>query len=172
MDERKYSAKAIKERLNEYRENERDIDNQIERLERLVAKMTSTSAKPITDMPRTPGVAGDRMGVYIGQKEELENSIRAAIETQGQERSNIEGLLKTLRHSDERAVIRMRYMDQESWKAVSKMLFGNRPDYEEKEEAYLRRTHKVHGTALVDIAKALEQDEQEQKPSSEQGKIS
>ena len=53
MEEKRYDVAAVKERLNEYREKERDIDNQIERLVRLVTKMSSVGAQTITDMPRS-----------------------------------------------------------------------------------------------------------------------
>ena len=62
----------LKDRLNKYREKERDIDNQIERLERLTAKMTGVGAQVITDMPRAPGTSIDRIAVMVSEKEELE----------------------------------------------------------------------------------------------------
>ena len=61
MEEKRYDVAAVKERLNEYREKERDIDNQIERLVRLVTKMSSVGAQTITDMPRSPGSDGDSL---------------------------------------------------------------------------------------------------------------
>ena len=65
MEEKRYDVAAVKERLNEYREKERDIDNQIERLVRLVTKMSSVGAQTITDMPRSPGADGDRIGKLV-----------------------------------------------------------------------------------------------------------
>ena len=62
----------------------------------------------------------------------------------------------TLTKSDEKAVIRVRYHDRESWSAVSKILFGKRRDFSEKADSYLRRVHKLHGSALVNLAKAVE----------------
>ena len=81
MDEKRYDVNAVKERLNQYREKERDIDNQIERLERIVSKMTGAGAQVITDMPRAPSVSTDRMAELVGQKEELEASIREAVKS-------------------------------------------------------------------------------------------
>lgn len=159
MDEKRYDVTAVKERLNQYREKERDIDNQIERLERLVSKMTGAGAQVITDMPRAPSVSTDRMVELVGQKEELETSIRKAVEEQSCERSEIEGILKRLRHSDERAVIRIRYFDRESWSVVTEMMFGSKNDFQGKEDTYLRRVHKIHGSALLNMAKILEDGE-------------
>lgn len=153
MDEKRYDVDAVKERLNEYREKERDIDNQIERLERLTSKLTGVGAQIITDMPRAPSVAGDRMAELIGQKEELELSIREAVAEQSEEWKAIESILVQLKHSDERAVIRMRYHDREAWNVVTKMMFGSRADFDGKAETYLRRIHKIHGSALLNMAR-------------------
>ena len=64
--------------------------------------------------------------------------------------------MKRLRNPDEKAVIRMRYFDRASWPEVRDMLFGHKPDFDEKEETYLRRTHRVHESALVNMAKYIE----------------
>jgi hypothetical protein len=160
MDEKRYDVAAVKDRLNEYREKERDIDNQIERLERLVSKMTGAGAQVITDMPRSPSASGDRMAELIGHKEELETSIRKAVEEQSEERRRIEEILKRLRHSDERAVIRIRYFDRENWSIVAEVMFGGKDDFLGKEETYLRRVHKIHGSALLNMARIIEDGNQ------------
>lgn len=155
MDETRYDVEAVKLRLTEYVENERDIDNQIERLERLTARMVGVGAQVLTDMPKAPSVTNDRMADLLGQKEELEASIRAAVTEQSAERKKIEQVLKHMRNPDERAVIRMRYLDRSSWLEVRDMMFGGKDDFLEKEETYLRRTHRIHGSALVNMAKYI-----------------
>lgn len=148
----------MKEWLVAYREMDRDIDNQIERLERLVSKMTGAGAQVISDMPKTPGTTGDRMGDLVARKDDLETSIRAAVEERSQKRKKIEAILSRLRRSDEKAVIRMRYIDREGWNTVAELMFGSRDDYESKEDTYLRRVHKVHGAALQNMAEAMNED--------------
>ena len=85
MEEKRYDVAAVKERLNEYREKERDIDNQIERLVRLITKMSSVGAQTITDMPRSPGSDGDSIGKLVAEKEELEADIRSDEQDQKEE---------------------------------------------------------------------------------------
>ena len=121
MEEKRYDVAAVKERLNEYREKERDIDNQIERLVRLVTKMSSVGAQTITDMPRSPGADGDRIGKLVAEKEELESCIRSDEQDQKEEWSKIEAILSKLKHSDERAVIRIRYHGLQSPRSSSEM---------------------------------------------------
>lgn len=160
MDEKRYDVEAVKQRLTEYAENERDIDNQIERLERLTARMVGVGAQVLTDMPKAPSVTNDRMADLLGQKEELEAAIRTAAAEQSKERQKIEMILKHMRNPDERAVIRMRYFDRSSWPEVRDMMFGAKDDFLEKQDTYLRRTHRIHGSALVNMAKyIMEADE-------------
>ena len=159
MEEKRYDVAAVKERLNEYREKERDIDNQIERLVRLVTKMSSVGAQTITDMPRSQGTDGDRIGKLVAEKEELEADIRSDERDQKEEWSKIEAILSKLKHSDERAVIRIRYHDRESWSTVAEVIFGNVEDYLDREGTYIRRVHKIHGSALLNMAKIMEDGE-------------
>ena len=156
MEEKRYNVTAVEDRLNSYRENARDIDNEIERLERLISKMSGVGAQVISDMPRAPGYAGDRISAMVAEKEELDEKIRTEIQEQADEWKSIEGLLANLKHSDEKAVIRMRYHDRESWGMVTRLMFGSKDDFVGKEDTYLRRVHKIHGSALLNMAKLLE----------------
>lgn len=155
-NEPRYDTDAVKYRLIEYRENERDIENQLERLDRLELKLRSIGSPVFSDMPKSPSPSQDRMADMIARKVDLENEIRDAVAEQKKEREAIESILKKLRHSDERAVIRMRYFDGVSWYAVSDMLFGGKDDFLDKEDTYLRRSHKIHGSALLNMAIIIE----------------
>ena len=64
-----------------------------------------------------------------------------------------------LRRSDERAVIRVRYIDNASWDEVVDVLFGGKEDLLEREDIYLRRVYKLHGQALLSMAKYIEENE-------------
>ena len=108
-------------------------------------------------MPKSHGAVDDRLVNLIAEKDELESKIRLDIKSQTSTWREIEDVLDTLTKSDEKAVIRVRYHDRESWSAVSKILFGKRKDFSEKEESYLRRVHKLHGAALVNLARAIEE---------------
>ena len=165
MEEKQFDTDAIKEWLNDYRETERDIDNQVERLDRLDMQMTSISSPVITDMPRNPSPVYDRAAAVVAKKVDLENEIREAIQSQKRKRELIEDILKHLRSSDERGVIRIRYLDRASWYEVTDVLFGGREDYLNKEETYLRRVHKIHGSALQHIAQYVSEHPNSEIPS-------
>ncbi|MCD8398271.1 MAG: DUF1492 domain-containing protein [Lachnospiraceae bacterium] len=151
-------AKSIKTRLLQYREKERDIDNQIERLDALAAKLYGVGSPQITDMPKGSSPSGDRTLSQIARKQKLEEQVKEMINEQADEQKWIESVLGRLSIADEKAVIRMRYIDGEKWDNVSELLFGSKDDYEEKRDSYLRRVTKLHGRALINMARIIEQE--------------
>lgn len=142
---------AIKARLVDYKETEREIDGQIERLERLQSKMTSAGVQALTDMPRNPSASTDRMADMLSRKEKLDETIRSAIEHQTKEREYFESVLRMIKKSDERLVIRSRYFDCEGWSDVTDLLFGGKADYLDRQDSYLRRTHQIHGQSSTKL---------------------
>jgi len=152
MDEKQYDAEAVKSRLIEYREAERELDNQIERLQYLTYKMTSISSQAFTDMPKAPSASHDRIAEIVGRKEELEDIVKQMIQSQTEVRERIDKILKRSCRPDEKAAIRMRYFDRMEWEEITKMLFGSKDDFEEKEATYLRRAHRAHRSGLEHMA--------------------
>lgn len=140
--------------LYEYRANEREIETQTERLERLVVRLEGVGAVNITDMPRSPSPPRDRISDMISRKIEIDNDIGRLIKRQGEIRRRIEGFLDVIPNADERAVIRMRYFDGLAWEDVAFDMYGGRKDYSEKADSYLRRAYRVHECAMWDLAHA------------------
>jgi len=150
--EQKYDVDAMKERLYSYRESDKEIDEQIERLERLVSKMSRPGATALSDMPKNHSASTDRMADMVSRKEELESCIKVAIRKRDSERKSIESMLKKLKRADERSVIRMRYFDGVGWNDVNRMMFGRKDDFDEREDSYLRRVHHLHSNAIIHLA--------------------
>ncbi len=130
----------------------REIDNQIERLERMEATMTSPSGPNLTGMPRASGNTNDRVAIQVARKIELEETIKKAIEEERKEREAIELMVQLIKKPDERAVIRLRYFDRAEWPEICKILFGESEDFEDNTENYMRKTFRIHGTALISLA--------------------
>lgn len=145
----------VRNRLNAYRDKNQDIDNQIERLERLEARIYGLGSQIVSDMPRSGSRSTDRMADMQSQKEELEAEIKEAVEEQAQERGFFENAMKSIRKADEKGVIRMRYFDGYEWEEVCLMIFGRKADYEGKEDTYLRRTFQLRKNAIKHIAEFM-----------------
>lgn len=154
---KRYDVDAVKNRLNAYRDKEREIDVKVERLETLVSKIKSIGSPRMSDIPKAPGVSSDKIARDLERKEELQASISSAVADQRTERKAIEAVLEKLKVSDEREVVCIRYFEGNSWSEAAKIMFGMKADYERKQDTYLRRTFKVHGAALLHIA-MIEED--------------
>lgn len=145
---------GIKAWLLAYREREAEIEMQMERLERYMTRHETAGAQELTGMPGSHRPPSDIMAEYVARKEELENEIRSAISAQNETGREIESILQNMNSASEKSLIRMRYMDRCSWSEVSSMLFGSKPDFEDRRDSYLRRVHRIHKSALSHMARS------------------
>lgn len=157
MEEKRYDVDAVREWLDQYLETEKEIDDQIERLERLESRMRGISAQVLTGMPRSPSASTDRMADMVGLKEELNLSIKEAVSQQSLKRIQIESVLKRSCKSEEKSVIRLRYIDRTEWNDVLDIMFGGKPDFLEKEESYKRRMYRKHESAILNMARYFQE---------------
>ncbi len=168
MEDRKGRVAALKDRLSRYRQMELEIDLQLERLARFEAKYLTAEPKELTGMPPGGNPPGDKLGTYVARKEELENSIRHAVEKQRKEKQYLEGCIGYLRSAREKAILRMRYFDSCSWNDVLEAVYGKAADFDERQESYLRLLHKTHNTALENMVGIMQEREQRAKEKAEQ----
>lgn len=145
-------ADAMKTRLQDYRNLNREIENQIERLERLEEKMYSPSSPNLSGMPKAPSGVRDKFADSVARKIELEKKIRILISQRDDERKDIEVLTSRLRNPDERAVICMRYIDSEEWDDIIEMLFGVSKEIDDDYDNYKQRIFRLHSSAILKMA--------------------
>lgn len=144
--------KAMKERLRNYRSLNRDIENNIERLERLEDKMYSVSSPNLSSMPRSPRPCADRFAELVARKDEMVEKIECLIAKRDAERVSLERILAKLVNPDERAVIEMRYIDEEEWDDIIEMLFGCKENFGDSYDNYKQRTFRLHSSAIANMA--------------------
>lgn len=158
--ENHYDKDAVKAWLLEFREREKDIQEQLNRLDIIDMRITSLASPTISDMPKSTSPYQDRSAFLIATKVDLENDIKQQQEEQLRTRKEIEIVIKKLKKSEERSVIRARYLDCSfyhedklcDWNDVNSTLFGGREDFLDREDSYLRRVHKIHGAALFNLS--------------------
>jgi hypothetical protein len=143
---------AMKERLRDYRSMNKEIENQIERLERMEMKISSIGSPVLSDMPKSPSTAYDRMASSVARKVDFENEIKELIAERDSECRSLESLIRQLKKPDERAVIRMRYLDIEDWEDILMMIFGGQRDFNDKYDNYKQRMFRLHSAAISNMA--------------------
>ena len=147
----------IEARLKRHRDDNRYIDNQIERLETLVLRMKGISSPSLSGMPHNPSSDVDKIGQMLERKEKLEADIRALIAARDRERDELLSIIGCIRKPDQRSVLEMRYLDGAEWREISEMLFSFKPDFDDADEKYLRRTFKLHREAIDTLNARLSQ---------------
>lgn len=144
---------AIRKKLERYAAFQRKIDNQIERLENLTATMGSPSTPNLTGLPSGGGDGTSKIERQVIKKTELEEKIRRMIQEERELREELESLIDAMKNPDEQTVIEMRYFDRAKWWPICAALYSAEPDYDEKADKYLKRTFKLHGSALQALAR-------------------
>lgn len=151
-------TKKIKERLGDYLKLLREIDNENERLDRMEATGGSTGPN-LTGMPRPKGTVSNPVSAFVLKKLELEERIAKLNADERRENAAIEAMLQQLDDPDERAVIRLHYFDRVTWDDTAAALFGDQPDFLDRFDSYQNRTFKLHGRALLNLARILDRAE-------------
>ena len=151
----------IKALLNAYTLYQRKIDLAEERLAFLEYTADSPSSQNLTGMP---GGSRDRTSKqerdYL-KKEELKEKLDDMYAEENRKREEIEGLIELMEKPEEQLAITMHYLDFAKWRAVSVAIYGSEPDYDENEKRYLKRTFRIHGSALQTLARIYEKEHSE-----------
>lgn len=144
---------AVKEKLESYGALQRKIDNKIQRLRTLEASMGSTSSSNITGMPSGGGNGESKVERYVIRKDDMMRTIERLKRQERELLDELEAMIDQLSNPDEQTVLEMRYIDRLRWWPICAALYSGETDYEEKADKYLKRTFKLHGSALQALAK-------------------
>lgn len=144
---------AVKKRLEYYHKLQKRIDNTEKRLACLDMSMGAPSTPNLTGMPGGSGDGSSKQERDYIKKEELREKLDAMNAEENNLREEIEGMIERMEKPDEQTVIEMRYLDYDRWRDISVALYGDEPDYDENEQRYLKRTFRVHGSALMTLTR-------------------
>lgn len=140
---------AIKELLLAYGRYQKRIDNTEERLAYLDVSITAN----LTGMPGGSSDGSSKQERFLLKKEELEEKLESMYAEENRKREEIEELIEQMKDPDEQTAIEMHYLDGAKWNAVAAALYGDEPDYDNDPKRYLKRTFKIHGSALQSLAR-------------------
>ena len=158
------STDEVKRYLQLYGDRDREFFDLVERRAVLQLRAYAPSSAQLDGMPHSPGFVSDRTGNIVEQLEELDielNAKKMDLRALYHEIDEYIGQIKAARRRgwpDRRAVLQMRYLDLADWSMITTMLFGQRGDFEDRRESYLRRTHRLHMTALLELAELTIQE--------------
>lgn len=145
---------TAKEWLLRYSEINKTIDNLILRSDLLKDKASAPSSAKIDGMPHGKGGNTDKIGTLIAKYEELDTEAREKIAESRTIYREINDVIKNIQgrgSADLRVVLQLKYLDLANWNEIVFLLFGNEPDFAEREDSFIRRTFKLHSRALTII---------------------
>ena len=131
----------------------RDIENQYERLHWLETAEGIIAKPSLSGMPRPQGGISNPTAAAAERKDEIREKIRRKEAEEKAERCAIESMTESMADPDERLIIQLKYIDLADWPDISFALFGSCEDYNDRMEAYQRRTYRIHGRALLNLAR-------------------
>lgn len=142
----------IKKLLAAFTKLRKRIDNTEKRLEAL--ELSVGAATPsYSGMPGGGGERSSEQERYAIKKEEIQEKLDNMYAEENRRREEIEALIELMEKPNEQTVIEMHYLDNIKWRLISVAIWGEQPDYDENERRYLKRTFKIHGSALQSLAK-------------------
>lgn len=151
----KQQNEALKAWLHRYGELQRDADRIYDRLVDLRSRSESARTAHLDGLPHGSRGDADRIGGIVGELEEVESEAREAQEAATAARREITAAIRKIsgrRWADRREVLRLRYLDGLRWEDAAERLFGDESTFWDKPELFLRRTFKLHRSALEALA--------------------
>lgn len=144
---------AIKALLSAFIKLRKRIDNTEKRLEALELSVGAPSGQNYSGMPKGGGDRSSEQERYAIKKDEIQEKLDNMYAEENRRREEIEDLIERMEKPNEQTVIEMHYLDGAKWWPICAALFEDEPDYEENAQRYLKRTFKIHGSALQTLAK-------------------
>ena len=143
----------IKKLLAAFLKLRKRIDNTEKRLEALELSVGAPATPSYSGMPGGGGERSSEQERYAIKKEEIQEKLENMYAEENRRREEIEGLIELMEKPNEQTVMEMHYLDGIKWRVISVAIWGEKPDYDENERRYLKRTFKIHGSALQSLAK-------------------
>lgn len=152
----------LKRWLESYQERQRDFEATCERLERLESKLTSPRSAALTGLPGAAASDPDRLTLPLAELQELRDATAEQAAALRDLRRRIDAAIRLIDGPgwpNQRAVLRMRYIDGEKFETIAQLLFWRDPDFQLKQDSYIRRAFKIRKSALRALAKNPRIDE-------------
>lgn len=152
----------LKRWLESYQERQRDLESSYERLERLESKLTSPRSAALTGLPGAAASDPDRLTLPLAELQELRDATAEQAAALRDLRRRIDAAIRLIDGPgwpNQRAVLRMRYIDGEKFETIAQLLFWRDPDFQLKQDSYIRRAFKIRKSALRALAKNPRIDE-------------
>ena len=154
----------VKTWMRRYADLMREVELLRARADAIRSRAASPPTSAVDGMPRGPGFEGDRLGGVIGVADALERQAAGKVARAAEIYQEIDAVIEQIKgkHAAERKFTsQCRYLDLMDWPDVIFLLFGDKDDFGDREDSYIRRTYSIHKAALQDIGEILDKNKGE-----------
>lgn len=144
----------VKQWLSRFAENERQLDNLIERVGLLRSRLEAPGSPTLSGMPHGGGFEADAIGHKLSTIEELEEQAQGLLAKSRCLYKEIDSIILQIKGKDwpnRKVVLQMRYLDRFTLDEVNTVLWGSKADFDDRLESYRRRTFRIHAEALEEL---------------------
>ena len=147
------NTNEVKKRLNQHRNKAIECETIRKELENAIERYGDVKAISFDGMPK--GKGGDNGGPterQVLRKIALEDKLKKRETELEADWRKLEPLMSVLSPT-EALVIKMRYDYAEEWSEICRRIYGQNKDFEAERDGYYNRVFKMHGRALLALAK-------------------
>ena len=142
--------------LTNYTELIRKLNRAEQRIDNFKVTMYDPKTTSYSDMPRASGDGMSRQERMILRLSSMEENLRKLADEEERLYERIDNAIQGMK-ADLGALLSFRYLDGMKWEMVSVELYGDKPDFYDKEEKYLKRTYRDHKSALAEMERIYDE---------------
>ena len=123
----------------------------------LTDRMDTVSSPSLTGMPRAPSADVDKIGILLGQEEEMLLHVKELQGLHEEHKHNIDYVAGKL-EPDERLIVQMRYLDGATPTETTTALYGRFEDFDVNFSVYHRKMYREKKRAINGIVRLAERN--------------
>lgn len=153
----------IKEWLRRYKYAVDDLKSIQTRIEVLKDRILSPSSPILTDMPRSGSRDNDKIGTAYSIIDELEREAEEEAERTIAIYKEIHNAIRQIRGNGKaeiRLVLQLRHLDLMAWDEICFVIFGDKPDFYDRETTYSRKIFALHRQGVEALTEKLNLQEE------------
>lgn len=85
----------------------------------------------------------------------IKDHLRELLDQEQEEYEQLTAIINALPCAEQRQVLLARYMDEQAWPVINKLIFGEKENFQEKRDSYERRMYRIHGDALANANRII-----------------
>ena len=138
---------AVKEWLEGYRREESELADLIDRVRELRSGAEGVRAQELSFMPKAHNGA-DLLTEYVIRLEMLEGNLEKRMRAHERDRAALVDLVNKIRRTEERNVIKCRYLYGMEWGEIRPKIYSREKGYLKNQDTYERRMFRAHNRAI------------------------